>query len=316
MEQDFFGQVNATLPADLQMRVGIPEPSGRLGGSAFDGGYPIMVSAQAFWEPAKGEFRVPRYASITEADLALDSAGFTAMKLWKGRGKQPGMAGIYPWSLDQYLELVMTLSPTWYSQADLCCETEIASSAEEVDFRVRATATLLEGTLRGVYEWQSELAKDCGERAAANLLPPPVPVLQGWTIDDYLRSLDLLVAVWERWMPWLSWPRLIGVGSVCRRHLDHPRHGLWAVLGALEGRLPPGSRLHLFGVKGAALEKLRLMPMVASSDSMAWDFGSRVTAHREGRPNSIASRTQGMHAWMERAHQRLMPKLNDQFRLF
>ena len=34
-----------------------------------------------------------------------------------------------------------------------------------------------------------------------NLLKSPVPIIQGRTADDYLRSLDMLMQVWQRWEP-------------------------------------------------------------------------------------------------------------------
>ena len=149
----------------------------------------------------------------------------------------------------------------------------------------------------------------------ADLVRPPVPILQGWSIDDYLRSLELTMQVWERWQPWLAPPSLIGIGSVCRRNLSHPKHGLYAILAALEGRLPKHSRVHLFGVKGTALDEIKMMPWVASADSMAFDFQARVKAREAGRPKSVHLRSKAMEMWMSKAAQRLAPSAGDQFRL-
>lgn len=142
-----------------------------------------------------------------------------------------------------------------------------------------------------------------------------MPVIQGWSGDDYRRSLDLLVQVWQRWQPWLASPALIGVGSVCRRTLNHPKHGLYAVIAGLEGNLPAGSRLHLFGVKGAALQQLRTYPWIASADSMAYDFSARQKALREGRSNTLAHRSGEMTRWMSAAVERMRPTAGDQHRL-
>lgn len=120
------GQLNAVLDDELVMRVGIPHRGGKLAFHAFNEGFPVMVSANAFWDAEKGCFRVPEATDLSELDVALDSAGFTAMKLWKAKGQQPGMAGIFPWSYEQYVELASLLSPSWWSQPDLCCEPEIA----------------------------------------------------------------------------------------------------------------------------------------------------------------------------------------------
>lgn len=103
------------------------------------------------------------------------------------------MAGVFPWSYTQYVELAGLLGFNWWSQPDLCCENEIASSQAEIDYRINATATLLEGTLRVVYDWQNELAKTCSAQTVASMIHPPVPVIQGWSAGDYQRSLDLLI---------------------------------------------------------------------------------------------------------------------------
>lgn len=214
----------------------------------------------------------------------------------------------------QYIEFATSIGAAWWVQPDLCCEPEIARSQDEIDYRVNATATLLEGTLRIVHQWQAELAKTCSSRVVMNLLTPLVPVIQGWSASDYARSLDLL-QVWERWTPWFAPPALIGVGSVCRRSPHHPTHGLFAILGALEGRLPPGSRLHLFGVKGNALSSFKMIDYVASADSMAYDFGARVKARKGGASNNIANRSAEMSRWMAAARERLQPAAGDQMRL-
>ena len=48
---------------------------------------------------------------------------------------------------------------------------------------------------------------------------------------------------------------MVGVGSVCRRHLHGP-DGLIAIMGALDRVLPSGTVVHLFGAKGNALPAL------------------------------------------------------------
>ncbi|MBI5792671.1 MAG: hypothetical protein HZA63_14475 [Rhodocyclales bacterium] len=299
----------------LMMRVGVPHRGGRLAFHAFNNEYPVMVSASAFWDRASGRFKVPRASDLEECDFALDSAGFTAIRGWQRHGAQAGMLGVYPWSLQQYLELASELRSAWFAQPDLACEPELAGSDEERQRRIEATAMLLEASLQQLYAWQNILARSCNARTVANMLFPPVPVLQGWTPDDYLRSLDLMQAVWRRWQPWLAPPALIGIGSVCRRHLHDRRHGLLAVLGALEGHLPPASRLHLFGVKGDALPHLRLRRWIASADSMAYDDGARRAAYRERRSNPIDSRQLAMSAWMSKARSRMRPRPGDQERL-
>lgn len=308
-------QKNAHLGDQMVMRVGIPHRSGALTWHAFNEEFPAMVSASAFWDQASRSFKIPEATNLYEVDFALDSAGYTAMKLWQSKGKQEGIAGVFPWTWSQYVELAALLPCSWWSQPDLCCEPQVAADQHTIDYRVDATATLLEGCLRIVYDWQSKLARECSPGAVASLIRPPTPVLQGWSVSDYQRSLDLMMAVWERWMPWVAPPALIGVGSVCRRSLNHPTHGLHAILAGLEGRLPPGSKLHMFGVKGSCLNELKMLDWVGSADSMAYDFGARVKARKGSHSNTMEHRSKEMTAWMQSAASRMKPAAGDQFRL-
>jgi hypothetical protein len=300
------GQVNAHLPKDeFVMRVGVPHRSGSLAFHAFEKEYPVMVSAAAFWLNDKQRFHMPEATDLTESDWALDSAGFSAVQNWGRKGKQRGMAGVYPWTVGEYLEFASLANPSWFSQPDLCCEIELASNRQEVDYRIRATATLLESLLRTLYEWQNELARTCNATTVSNMLRPCVPVIQGRTIADYRMSMELMLAVWERWQPWLAPPTLIGIGSMCRRDVSDPEQGLLAILDGVKDYVPEGSKLHVFGAKGTALTHLAKMGFVAGSDSMAFDFSTRMSACKAGVPNSMERRKSGMTEWMESARARI-----------
>lgn len=111
--------------------------------------------------------------------------------------------------------------------------------------------------------------------------------------------------MWERWHGWLDTPALIGIGSMCRRDLHDPDEGLYAILETLGRNFPKGARAHCFGVKNLALNELPKMGFIASSDSMAWDFNSRVKAHKQGASNTMSRRTNEMTAWMQSAMARV-----------
>lgn len=301
------------LPDTFRMRVGVPHRSGKLAFHAFEREYPVMVSANAFWDRERREFKVPQATDLEMCDVALDSAGYVAMSTFERHGKQEGLGGFFPWTLSQYLSFPSTLGASWYSAPDLC--TESASNDDEVLYRVNATATMLEACMRQLYHWHEELSKTCNARTIANLLPPPVPVLQGRDVASYQLSAELTQRVWERWQPWVAPPALMGVGSVCRRAVSHPKHGLLNVLAGLEGHLPEKTRLHLFGVKGAALSHIKNMPWIASADSMAYDVGARRKAFEGGFSNTVAHRARVMSTWMEGAANRIRPAPGDQARL-
>lgn len=315
-------QLNAILPDDLVMRVGVPHRGGELALHAHSKGYAAMVSANAFFDAKNGTFKIPDVTVLNSMDFSLDSAGFTAMQNWKSKGTQAGIASIFPWRLENYISFASQMNPSWWAQPDLCCEKEIAADQAEIDWRVKATGTLLFGTLQILYEWQKELSKDTHASTIEMMLRPPVPVLQGRRISQYVDSLEMMLEVWNYWAsmgdpgsPWLAPPALIGVGSVCRRDLNDPEDGLFAILEGLEGKIPQGSKLHLFGVKGSALKKVKMLPFVASCDSMAYDFGARIEARERGISNNMEHRTTVMTRWMDTAGEMMRAKAGDQFRL-
>lgn len=92
-----------------------------------------------------------------------------------------------------------------------------------------------------------------------------MPVLQGFTPDEYRRCLDLYG---DRLKPGM-W---VGVGSVCKRNSDPA--AILQVLDAI-ARERPDLRLHGFGVKKTALRYSPIRQLLATADSMAWSFAAR-----------------------------------------
>lgn len=94
---------------------------------------------------------------------------------------------------------------------------------------------------------------------------PFMPVLQGWTLDDYWACVDLYAAAGIR----LAEYPLVGIGSVCRRQATSEIGRIVRSLGSV---LP----LHGFGVKTSGLAAYGRW--LSSADSMAWSArGRRVT---------------------------------------
>lgn len=96
-----------------------------------------------------------------------------------------------------------------------------------------------------------------------------IPVLQGYSPDDYVRHIDMYGA---RLAPG-AW---VGVGSVCKRNGD-PR-AIEAVLWTIKQRRPD-LRLHGFGLKATAFSSALVLELLHTADSMAWSYAAR----REGR---------------------------------
>lgn len=153
----------------------------------------------------------------------------------------------------------------WWAAADWCIEPEVAGDNEEVLDRISGTVRLNRLCLNG------------GERRGiADRFVPPI---QGWNPGDYVRCVER--------MPWVMDRPLVGIGSMCRRHL-HGEHGILHVLDVLD-RAFNGSaaRFHLFGLKSQAIAVATQHPRVASADSQAYGVAARQNARRRGRPNPM-----------------------------
>jgi hypothetical protein len=248
----------------MQIRVGLPLTGGALVDEARRHALPVLFSANAFIRRAKDSGRVrfalPPARKYDGMDTALDSAGFVAMSRYNG----------FDWSVQQYLDLVAANDWTWWAQLDCCCEPEVARNRNERILRIAETARLYAA---------------CAAAARRRGLKAPMPVLQGWTVDDYLRSADSLPAA--------EWPALVGVGSVCRRNVSGP-DGIIAIVDALDRALPTHVQLHLFGVKGQALDVLHGHARIWSMDSMAWDLAAR---RKWPTGRTMAKRIREMHRW-------------------
>lgn len=222
-------------------------------------GVPMMMSAGALYR--NGALR--RYPkSMAGAVIAVDSAGFTAMTVHRG---------VYPWSVSEYLDLIEQARPAWYASRDYCVEPSIAKDDAERARRIDRTIAELDKV-----------------RAAASRrgILPPVPVLQGWNPCEYIDC-------WER----MGRPKgLVGIGSVCRRHL-RGRAGLLSILDELAAN--GVNATHLFGVKGQALSvicaDMFLSRMVASVDSHAWDYSARMDGIR-----GIDNRMTYLSEWIQK----------------
>ena len=235
------------------------------------GSMPMLMSANAFYDHKKGEFRDVTQAS--HSGIALDSAGFVAMKRYGG----------YPWTMAQYAAIGALHPWDWWAAMDYCCEPEIAADRTEVRARVERTAESLAELRCHVVD----LRDDGAEWAVM-----PMPILQGWDVDDYRRSVELTDRVLGG-----QWPAMVGIGSVCRRHL-RGRDGVLRIFGEVAAAIPRTTKLHLFGVKSGALEYLAASPQMGSIDSCAWDMEARIDARKRQISNTLDHRVGNLRAWV------------------
>ena len=253
---------------------------------------PILVSANAFWK----NDRFCNYEVLwdIEVPLALDSGGFVAMRKYAG----------YRWKVLDYLELAVMLRPVWWAAQEYCCEPEIAADPAEVTKRIRNTVFTLGETLARVIHWNQVLP---GQPAVA-----PMPVIQGWRPQDYRTCVKLMEdhvisdPAAAQVLGSNEWPALVGVGSVCRRHLTGPDN-LYRIVDTLEEALPAHVGFHLFGVKSTALAKLKNRPRVLSADSMAWNYAARREAFAKRIPKTKELLCGKMTSWVERQRRLTIP---------
>jgi hypothetical protein len=184
--------------------------------------------------------RLARHKRLPQARVpwALDSGGYSELSMY----------GEWRTSEHDYLRAVVRYTSEigglrWCAPQDWMCEPWI-----------------LEKTRLSVAEHQR---RTIDSFLWLQLFVPVVPVLQGWTNDDYLRHVDMYDA---RGID-LTQFEVVGLGSVCRRQATAQVEDLVVSLKRL------GLRLHGFGVKADGLA--RYGHMLDSADSMAWSFAAR-----------------------------------------
>jgi hypothetical protein len=199
---------------------------------------------------------------------ALDSGGFTELNL---HGEWTVSAVAYAREAERFVREIGSLC--WAAQQDWMCESVVLA---------KTGLTVTQHQARTVANYRDLLC----------LAPsvPWLPVVQGYTRDEYLRCLDLYDAAGFdlRQLP------AVGLGSVCRRQSTGEAVSIVRELAGL------GLRLHAFGFK---LQGLRAAAhLLASADSMAWSFDARRNDPLPGCPHrSCANCIRYALSWRERA---------------
>jgi hypothetical protein len=179
-----------------------------------------------------------RRLPVAQANWALDSGGFTELNMF---GEWRTTVSEYVEAVERYRTEIGRLQ--WAAPMDWMCEPFV-----------------VEKTGLSVREHQ--------ERSVSNYLElrdqgPFVPVLQGWTLDDY----ETCVGLYETAGVDLTAEPVVGVGSVCRRQ-STPEIG--RIMQTLHDA---GISCHGFGVKKEGVE--RYGRYLVSADSMAWSYVAR-----------------------------------------
>ena len=204
---------------------------------------PLFISRRAFDK---------RKSSLDAlGSWALDSGGFSELRLNGG------------WTLNaqEYVDRVNSINATpnlrWAAQQDWMCE-----------------EVMLEKTGLTVREHQRRTVDNFIELRSLDCDVPIIPVLQGYTLDEYKECFEMFEASGVD----LRAEPVVGLGSVCRRQNTEDIERIVTCFHAKD------LRLHGFGVKTLGLK--RYGEMLESADSLAWSFGARYSQshcsiHRE-----------------------------------
>ncbi len=204
---------------------------------------------------------------------ALDSGGFTELSL---HGRWTISARAYVDEVRQYRDVIGRLE--WAAPQDWMCEPWIL---EKTGRTVHAHQWLTVGNFLGLRELGPEL--------------PFVPVLQGWTLDDYLRCRDFYARVGLD----LTREPLVGLRTICRRQGTKEAEVIVRALAR------EGLKLHAFGAKVTGL--VNYNDALSSSDSMAWSFNARKHPPLPGHAHANCS---SCPVWALRWRSRLLEKLD------
>jgi hypothetical protein len=200
---------------------------------------PLFISAHTLADYRRGGDHFPKGM----ARYAIDSGGFTELR---DRGGWTIDADTYGGMILRFMDDIGR-PPDFVSPQDWMCEPWILDKTGLTvrDHQELTTENLL--YLRAEFPWV-----------------PWIPVLQGWSLDDYLRHADDYATAGVD----LAAEPLVGLGSVCRRQSTSE---IGAIVGTFHAR---GLRLHGFGVKISGLRHYG--HMLASADSMAWSSRARM----------------------------------------
>ena len=182
-----------------------------------------------------------RYKTLKPAvtTWALDAGGFTELAM---HGEWTISPYSYIGKVRRYWDEIGSLD--WIAPQDWMCEPHMLA---------KTGLTVTEHQKRTI-------DSVCTLRTLSPELPI-VPVLQGWTRDDYMRHVDMYA---QRGFDLESEPT-VGLGSICRRQATQEAAEIAASLQPI--------KLHAFGAKRDAIGLYG--SQLQSADSMAWSFTGR-----------------------------------------
>jgi len=233
-----------------------------LSGSSLDkklGFYPfIMMPTGYFFSKIKHLFSLTKYIPPHNS-LFLDSGGFTLLSKWHK----------YPFTIEQYMNLLKKLKPNLAATMDYPCEPtlEITKSESKLQIpvkeRINKTIENNDIMLNNYYLNGTKI----------------IPVIQGWKLNDYyfcideMHKKDLLTDY-------------VAFGSMCQR--TKGKKLCYKVINHL--RKYSDTKIHFFGFKISMLKDYGIYSKIYSCDTAAWTHNPYDKTRRGGK--NIYAKTQ------------------------
>lgn len=171
--------------------------------------------------------------------LFIDSGGYSFMK---GKGE-------YGTSDAEYLDFLKEHEPELYALRDYPCEPDVLDEHDRTVRDHQRRTTERHVSLLNLLE-------------DGEIVGQPLSVIQGWTIDDYLTHVEEL-------RDHDALTDYVGIGSVCRRNQEAE---IRRIVLAVRDAVPPGTKLHAFGVKSSVLRYPDVRHALASADSQSYEM--------------------------------------------
>ena len=222
----------------------------------------LTLTAAALFVSDRRLRRYRRSLPTALGSWSLDSGGFTELQQYGTWDHGPTPCQ-YAERVRRYRDEIGGL--VWAAPQDWMCEPIVLSGGTAGPIRFA-------GTGLSVAEHQRRTVSNLLELRAIAPDLPFIPVLQGYTLTEYLTCIDRYHDAGVD----LAAEPTVGIGSVCRREATAEAA---EIIHAVSDRLP-GIRLHGFGIKTSGLGAYG--SLLASSDSMAWSAAARYSPSLPG----------------------------------
>jgi len=152
-------------------------------------------------------------------------------------------------SVNEYLRIVRVRDWSWYSGMDACVSRDFRGGVGPGEIELRQAMTV-------------SLYRELSKKAESRSFKVPAPVIQGWSLGDYVRMAKEMLEDDE-----VRFPRLVCIGSMCPRPIDGP-NGLISIVEALSKLLPANVGFHILGLDSSMSSGVSIHQRVTSVDSM------------------------------------------------